>query len=722
MSNPSDANVDLNNFTVDGTATTANNDYTLTNGSQTFTPGQTSKTVSVPIIGDCAIEPNETFIVRLGSLSANGRNVTFSGGGAQLDGTGTITNDDALPGIVCPGNISMNAAAGVCNATVTLTQPTTSSVCGTGTLEFHYRTVDASNVPTGAYNAFAPAASNSVNLAVGRYEVEWRITDGSGASSCSYFVQVVDNQPPNAQCVTSFNLNLNAGGTGSVTAANINNGSTDNCSIVNLSVAPNSFNCSNVGPVTVTLTVTDPANLTGTCTSTVNVIASAACTPPVIGNSGGPDVADPCTCLGNGRFSEEVVIGPSNPGQLWVVQSTTLINPNTNAPYAPGTPFTQVNVGGGQVIYVLPGVHLDGVGYTITATSVYFPNSPLTISNTCYYPDPVITGPEGVFCANSADGVFSGTAGANIDGTGQFFLNGNPVPTVETPVNSNTWVTTLDFSTLSAGNYTLTFQFDAGNPAGLLPPPNVGCTASVSRVLTVVNTPSNLVCNDNVTISLDESCSLTLNADDILEGTYLCYDDYRVELDRTLPLGNGPWLPGILGPSDVHHTYAVRVVHIPSSNSCWGFLSVEDKLPPVMQCPCTATEPTEGCTFTCADKNGILNGSIATPTPVAVDGCEGPITTIVNSPNVPGANLYKKGHGQSTFPMHGYVHRFPAPLGRHAPSLTIAAPHAASVPPAPVQVPSPVPLWWRTASQVVVRLRQYVTDAPLTLVPVMRSA
>ncbi len=622
LDNPSDANVVVNYTTVDGTAIQPG-DYTLTAGTHTFLPSETSKMVSVPILGDCAIEPNEAFIVRLSGLVNNGRDVTLNGGGATLDGTGTITNDDAVPGIICPANISMNAAPGVCNATVTVTLPTISSLCGASTLEFRYRPVDAADVPTGPYNAYAPAASNSVNFTVGRYEVEWQITDGSGSSVCTFFLEVVDNQPPVAQCVPNFTLNLNGAGTGSITPADINNGSTDNCSIANLAVAPNSFTCANVGPVTVTLTVTDPANLTGTCTSTVNVIASAACTPPAIGNAGGPNISDPCTCLGNGRFAEEVVIGPSGPGQMWVVQSTTLINPNTNAPFAPGTLFTQVNIGGGQFIYTLQGVHLDGVGYSLTATSVYYPNITLAISNTCYYPDPVITGPEGTFCLNSADATFTGTAGPGIDGTGQFFLNGLPVPTVETPVNSNNWVTTLDFSALGLGNYTLVFQFDAGNPAGLLAPPNVGCIASVSRFISVVATPSNLICNDLLTIGLDESCSLVLTPDMILEGTYFCYDDYVVEIDRTLPLGNGPWTPGMLSAADVHKTYAVRVRHLVSGNSCWGNISIEDKLPPVITCPCGPNND-NFCTYDCADLNGILDGTIATPLPVAIDGCEGP--------------------------------------------------------------------------------------------------
>jgi hypothetical protein len=147
MSNPSDANVSVNYMTLDGSATIANNDYLSTSGTHTFTPGQTSKTVAVTVNGDCGIEPNETYLLRLSGLANNGRNVSLSGGGATLDGTGTITNDDALPVITCPASIVRNVDPGVCTTSVTLPLPTTSSVCGSSTLEFRYRTVDASNVP-----------------------------------------------------------------------------------------------------------------------------------------------------------------------------------------------------------------------------------------------------------------------------------------------------------------------------------------------------------------------------------------------------------------------------------------------------------------------------------------------------------------------------------------------------------------------------------------------
>ncbi|HNM24435.1 MAG TPA: Calx-beta domain-containing protein, partial [Saprospiraceae bacterium] len=281
LSNPSDANVAVNYVTVDNTATLANNDFQSASGTLTYTPGQTSKTVTVTVVGDCAIEANETFFLRLSGLVNNGRNVILSGGGATLDGTGTINNDDALPVITCPANLTVNAAAGVCNATVTLPLPTTSSVCGASTLEFRYRTVDANNVPTGAFTAYAPAASNTVNFIVERYEVEWRVTDGSGSSSCSFFLVVRDIQPPTITCPANQNIPASANcmgtvGTWSPVALN------DNCA----PPPPSVFQTPSSSTVLsghndselVTLTATDEYGNTASCSFTVTL---KDVTPPV---------------------------------------------------------------------------------------------------------------------------------------------------------------------------------------------------------------------------------------------------------------------------------------------------------------------------------------------------------------------------------------------------------------------------------------------------------
>jgi hypothetical protein len=90
LAEASTAEVSVNFATSDGTAIGAV-DYTSLNGTLTFAPGETSKTVSVSIFGDTIFEANETL------------NVTLSGGLGVLiqDGTGvgTITNDDVAPSI-----------------------------------------------------------------------------------------------------------------------------------------------------------------------------------------------------------------------------------------------------------------------------------------------------------------------------------------------------------------------------------------------------------------------------------------------------------------------------------------------------------------------------------------------------------------------------------------------------------------------------------------------
>ena len=64
------ANVTVDYATANGTAS-AGSDYTATSGTLTFTPGQTSKTITVMVNGDTTVEPDETFIVNLTNASAN---------------------------------------------------------------------------------------------------------------------------------------------------------------------------------------------------------------------------------------------------------------------------------------------------------------------------------------------------------------------------------------------------------------------------------------------------------------------------------------------------------------------------------------------------------------------------------------------------------------------------------------------------------------------------
>ncbi len=105
------------NWTTQGGATaTAGADYTAGSGTLTFNAGDSSKTVSVSVVGDNVDEPNETFTVRLSSASG----ATISDGTA----TGTITDDDDTPTVTL--NLDQNSiteAGGVSTVTATLDHP-----------------------------------------------------------------------------------------------------------------------------------------------------------------------------------------------------------------------------------------------------------------------------------------------------------------------------------------------------------------------------------------------------------------------------------------------------------------------------------------------------------------------------------------------------------------------------------------------------------------------
>ena len=64
LSAPSNQAVTVQYATANGTAT-AGSDYTAISGTLTFTAGQLTHTITVPVLGDTVVEPNETFVVNL---------------------------------------------------------------------------------------------------------------------------------------------------------------------------------------------------------------------------------------------------------------------------------------------------------------------------------------------------------------------------------------------------------------------------------------------------------------------------------------------------------------------------------------------------------------------------------------------------------------------------------------------------------------------------------
>src|SRR5262249_5528211 len=111
--------ISVNYATADGTAATADNDYTAASGTLTIPAGNLSGTVSVSVTGDTKSEPNETFDV----------NLTGAVNTVMTDsmGLGTILNDDGVPSISISDVTASEGNSGTTSFDFTVSLSTTSS-------------------------------------------------------------------------------------------------------------------------------------------------------------------------------------------------------------------------------------------------------------------------------------------------------------------------------------------------------------------------------------------------------------------------------------------------------------------------------------------------------------------------------------------------------------------------------------------------------------------
>ncbi len=143
LSQASDQAITVVYNTTDGTATSTGTgaDYTPTSGTINFEPGTTTKLITVAVIGDTTVEPDETFNVVL----SNPTNATLG----NDTGLGTILDDDSLPQLSVqdvsqPEGNTVNSMV----FTVTLTK------AATGTVTVGYSTVDGTaTIANNDYNA-----------------------------------------------------------------------------------------------------------------------------------------------------------------------------------------------------------------------------------------------------------------------------------------------------------------------------------------------------------------------------------------------------------------------------------------------------------------------------------------------------------------------------------------------------------------------------------------
>ena len=97
-------------------------------------------------------------------------------------------------------------------------------------------------------------------------------TDAAGNSdSCTTLITVVDQVKPDARC-QNITVYLDANGKVSISPAQIDNGSSDNCIVDSLALDKTNFTCENIGENLVTFTVFDEEKNTASCLAAVIVL------------------------------------------------------------------------------------------------------------------------------------------------------------------------------------------------------------------------------------------------------------------------------------------------------------------------------------------------------------------------------------------------------------------------------------------------------------------
>lgn len=512
--------------------------------------------------------------------------------------------DTLQPKLICPNTVTIKTSLdGVGNCEVVVFDKRFDPTgifdnCGVDTFYHNYDLASAKNTLLGAT---FPTGTNSIT---------WTIRDKNGLEFiCGFDVIVLDDEAPMASCKDTVLVQLNDEGYALLDSALLDNGSSDNCEITSYELSLEEVSCDRIGYNEIQVLMRDAANNTDDCTVVVGVVASDACPLPTFTNQGGPDIADPCTCRGDGAFDEQVVIGPTTNNQVWTVKSTTLLNPLTLLPYSVGTPFVEVPINADSSIYTLQGVHLDGQGYTLTAESPVFDD--LSISNICYYPKPQILGLDGPVCMFTNPIPLEATVPNNVQGTGYFTIDGN-VATVVDPME------------LGLGNHLVVYHFDAGDPASLYEPDNYGCEVTVEKNINITETSQYFACNDHVNITSNVSCEILVKPQMILSGNYLCYDDYRVLLAF-----DNQAVPNPVPSEYAGETLEALVQHKVSGRICYGSITIKDVTgPQITECPANIEDR-----FICTDLDSILNNPMSldstskfyTGLPVVEDNCTGTI-------------------------------------------------------------------------------------------------
>ncbi|MCC6725909.1 MAG: hypothetical protein IT258_15480, partial [Saprospiraceae bacterium] len=219
-------------------------------GTATITPAQVSAGTS----DNCGTPTLSLNITNFSCANIGANTVILTATAGSLTATCSATVnivDNTPPTAICQNLTVALDANGTASIAPAQVNNGSSDACGLGSLSLNQSSFNCGNV-----------GANTVTLSV---------PDANGnTATCTATITVQDLIPPSASC-QNITVALGANGTVSITPAQVNNGSSDNCGTPSLSLNISSFGCANIGVNTVVLTATDAGGSTSTCTSSVTV-------------------------------------------------------------------------------------------------------------------------------------------------------------------------------------------------------------------------------------------------------------------------------------------------------------------------------------------------------------------------------------------------------------------------------------------------------------------
>ncbi len=154
-----------------------------------------------------------------------------------------LVKDSKGPTLICKDSISLLSSPYVCATDlVSIVPPTDISDCSAYSISYNLYT---SNGALANQFILVNAQGSFFNkLPVGQFSLEYLVTDEcNNTSTCRTSIKVVDKVTPNAVCNQFTKTSLDNNGFARVFAFTFDNGSTDNCGILNFKVRKMTDNC-----------------------------------------------------------------------------------------------------------------------------------------------------------------------------------------------------------------------------------------------------------------------------------------------------------------------------------------------------------------------------------------------------------------------------------------------------------------------------------------------